>query len=150
MSSPASFYVTLCSDSSRPFFKNNTIAHFSTQLPWALCPPGRAFEVAVCEVFLPQSTDIKDPSPIFLYSDFSQCIIVADTSARLLRVLSAHPSNGHYVFPLPFYIPVERQSFNSVTISLLNKKGERYPFRSGAHPCVITLHFREVTPTTPL
>lgn len=140
-----SFYLTLSSDSSRDYFGDNTIAHFSTQLirPICLTP---SFEVAVCEVFLPpfETWKIRTAiSPIYLYSDICQPVLLCDTSARLLRVLPADIISGHYVFPVLYYIPVEKHNFQTVTMSFHTRSGQRYPFPDGQYPSTVVLHFRE-------
>jgi hypothetical protein len=135
------FYVTLSSDSSKKYFKDNTIAHFSTQLPYPICAAGHSFEVAVGEVFTPPSAS-GSKSPIFLYTDIIKPVIVSDTAARLLRVLT--PNAEHHVFPELHYLPLEKQNICTVTLSFHTKNGERYPFQNSSHPAIIVLHFREI------
>lgn len=142
-----SFYLTLSSDSSKQFFGNNTISHFSTHLMRPICPTGKFYQAAVCEVFHPPC---ESKSPIFLYSDVVKPVLVSDTAARLLRVLPPHkPIANHHIFPHLYYIPVEKQNFSTVTISFHTKTGERYPFQGGAYPATVVLHFREVSSNNP-
>lgn len=139
------FYVTLSSDSSKNYFTDNAISHFTTQLSRSICF-SPSYEVAVCEVFLPSIETWKlasSLSPIFLYSDISSPVLVGDTSARLLRVLSPNILSGHYLFSSPYYVPVERCNISAITLSFNTKSGQRYPFPSGEFPSIVVLHFRK-------
>lgn len=141
----ASFYLTLSSDSSQSYFPDNSIAHFSTKLarPISL---SSLFEVAVCEVFLPpfETWKIRTAiSPIYLYTDICQPVLMCDTTARLLRVLPPDIITGHHIFPTLYYIPVERNNFESITLSFHTRTGYRYPFAAGEYPSTVVLHFRE-------
>lgn len=144
----AAFYITLSSDSSKDFFQDNTIAHFTTQLARPIHLTS-AYEVAVCEVFLPPLETWKirtASSPIYLYSDICQPVLLCDTSARLLRVLPPDLLSGHYVFPVLYYIPVEKLNFQTIVMSFHTKTGQRYPFAGGTYPSTVVLHFRECLP----
>lgn len=139
-------YLTLCSDSSKLFFGDNTVACFSTQLPQQICATGDVrYEVGVAEVFLPPLQRDSTHSPIYLYTDITKPVLVADTAARLLRIITPHGETGHHEFVSVHYIPVEKQNFSTVTVSFYTKTGERYPFPDGEHPSIVVLHFREVS-----
>jgi len=140
-----SFYLTLSSNSSKQYFENNTIAHFSTQLARPVCST-LSYEVAVCEVFLPpfESWKIRTAaSPIYLYCDVTQPVLLCDTTARLLRVLVPEIFSGYYAFPHLFYVPVEKRNFQSITLSFHTSSGQRYPFDDSEYPSTVVLHFRE-------
>ena len=141
-----SFYLTLSSDSSRLFFPRNTIANFTTQLIRPICTSPRPYEVALCEVFLP-TLEIwrhrNTASPIFLYCDITEPVLVSDTAARLLRVLTPDLIAGHHTFSSHFYMPVERRNFQTITISFHTKDGALYPFDDSKYPSTVVLHFRE-------
>lgn len=141
------FYYNAASDSSKIFFPSNTISHFSVQLTRAICPVGE-WEVALCEVFTPPSGFIQhvgpdEAAPIYLYCDVIAPQLVSDTEARLLRVLPALMPSGNVVFASRYYIPVEKQSFSTITFTFAGKEGTRYPFTESYHPSLVVLHFRE-------
>lgn len=137
-------FLTLSSDSSKNFFSENTIAHFSTELMQPICVPrDKSYEVAVVEVFLPPSKPTFASSPIYLYTDVTKPVMVSDTAARLLRVLTPFNPTGHYEFSSVYYTPVEKQNFSTITLSFHTKTGEKYPFSDGQHPSIVVLHFRE-------
>lgn len=136
-------YVTLASDSSKTFFTDNTIAHFTTQLPHPLCPNGRNFEVGLAEIFFPPEIDYFR-TPIFVYSDVSAPVIMGDICTKLLRVCSPTTQGGHFIFPHIYYSPVEKRNFNTITISSRTRTGERYPFSDSDFPAIAVLHFRPI------
>jgi hypothetical protein len=135
-------FVTLSSDSSKQFFADNTVAHFSSVLTKPIC--ATPSEVAVVEVFLPPFKPSLTSSPIFLYTDVIKPVAVSDTDARLLRVLTPFTMTGHHEFTSSHYLPVEKQNFTSITLSFRTKTGEKYDFPSGSHPSIVVLHFRDV------
>ena len=142
-----SFYLTLSSDSSKIFFNNNTIAHFSTQLAQPITLSSGDWEVALCEVFIPSCRlcdDGESKTPIFLYTDIIRPQFVGDTMTRLLRVLPPNIASDHQIFSSLYYIPIEKVHFASITISFCSKTGKRYPFPASEHPSIVVLHFRRV------
>lgn len=143
-----SFYLTLSSDSSKQYFSDNTIAQFSTQLVRPVCH-APSYEVAVCEVFLPPFETWKartSASPIYMYCDVTQPVLVSDTSARLLRVLVPDIISGYYAFPTLYYLPVEKRNFQNITVSFRTRWAELYPFQDSEYPSTVVLHFRERSP----
>lgn len=142
-------YLTLSSDSSKSFFSDNTIACFTTQLTRPICIHSEEqrtrFEVGVVEVFVPPVTRNPTHSNIYLYSDISQPVLVADTAARLLRVISPLQASGHHEFSTVHYVPVERNNFSTVTLSFHTKDGSLFPFPDGEEASLVVLHFREVS-----
>lgn len=142
-------YLTLSSDSSKTFFSDNTIACFTTQLTRPICPPTQEkhtqFEVGVVEVFLPPMIANPAHSNIYLYSDISQPVLVADTAARLLRVISPLSVTGYHEFKSVHYAPVEKNNFSTVSLSFHTKDGTLFPFPDGEDASIVVLHFREIS-----
>lgn len=136
-------YLTLCSDSSKQFYENNTVACFTTQLTQPICrDTSLQYEVGVVEIFLPLLRFDANHSNIFLYSDFSRPVMMADCAARLLRTISPHSMTGHYEFNTVHYVPVDKYNFDTVTLSFNSRHGERYDFPAGPHASIVVLHFR--------
>lgn len=139
-------YLTLSSDSSKNFFADNTVACFTTQLTQPICTdPSVRYEVGVSEIFLPILGFDSSRSNIFLYSDISQPVMVADTSARLLRIISPHNATGHYEFSSIQYIPVDKYNFSTITLSFHSRLGNRFEFPSGKQASIVVLHFRKMS-----
>lgn len=139
-------YLTVSSDSSKQFYENNTVACFTTRLTQSICrDTSLRYEVGVVEIFLPLMRFDATRSNIFLYSDISRPVMVADTAARLLRVISPHSVMGHHEFNTVHYVPVDKYNFDTITLSFNSRDGEKYDFPAGAHASIVVLHFRQAS-----
>lgn len=143
-SNTCKMYLTLCSDSSKKYYSDNTVACFTTQLTEPICLGDAQYEVGVMEAFLPPliPADARN-SPIFLYTDVIKPTMVSDTAVRLLRVFTPHNDTGYHECAVVHYLPIERRNFSSITLSFHSRTGERYPFPTGEHSSTVVLHFRE-------
>ena len=83
-----------------------------------------------------------DTEPIFIYSDIVEPQIVGNVYAKCLRVIQFPLSSGYHIFNSPYYLPVEKTSFQSIGIQLLNKFGEHALFSNSISPCIVVLHFK--------
>lgn len=144
------FYVTLLSDSAQDLYPNNTIAAFQTQLakPLDLGSGDDKWEVGLCEFAYPV---IKPPpgksfviNHTFIYCDVIAPQLVGTSLTRCLRIIQLPSSDGHNVFNPVYYLPVEKQYIQTITVDILTKLGERVPFPSSKKPSMLVLHFRKV------
>ena len=80
-------------------------------------------------------------STIYVYCDIVQPQIVGDTSAQLLKSISAEGKLGDIIaktFTNIQYVPIRTKSFEPVEVLLRNDTGDPVPFERGK--VVITLH----------
>ncbi|GIX80104.1 uncharacterized protein CEXT_104111 [Caerostris extrusa] len=89
----------------------------------------------------------KDPHtefPIFyVYSDIVQPVVVGHVEAPLLRVVRISGKDGDVInvlYDRPHYVPVIRQSFQTIEIEIRLNSGNLVPFERGK--VIIVLHFR--------
>ncbi|GBM42280.1 hypothetical protein AVEN_234997-1 [Araneus ventricosus] len=94
-----------------------------------------------------ESSFVADPHaafPVFyVYSDIVQPVVVGHVEAPLLRVVRISGKDGDVVsahYDRPFYVPVIRQSFQTIEIELRLNSGALVPFERGK--VIIVLHFR--------
>ena len=77
---------------------------------------------------------VHDFSAIYIYSDIAKYQLVGDTHSTLLGVVPVTGEDGsqqHWQFSPPYYIPVNKKSFQSFDIRLCNEYGEKIPFQPG-------------------
>jgi hypothetical protein len=56
-----------------------------------------------------------------------------------------HPSKYcDHTFKNVYYVPVEKRTFQDISIMITDQKGISIHFRSGAVPTKVVLHFRRV------
>jgi hypothetical protein len=67
---------------------------------------------------------------------------VGDSLVRCLRVDTYPALGGHHEFRKVYYVPVEKDEFQTVAIGVLDKMGRRVPFPDCREPLVFVLHFR--------
>ncbi|GBN23197.1 hypothetical protein AVEN_40562-1 [Araneus ventricosus] len=94
-----------------------------------------------------ESSFVADPQaafPVFyVYSDIVQPVVVGHVEAPLLRVVRISGKDGDVVnahYDRPHYVPVIRQSFQTIEIELRLNSGALVPFERGK--VIIVLHFR--------
>lgn len=136
------FRIYLSSDSSRFYHPNNTRASFGVHLSETIKLRGE-YEVAISQVI---TTNVASPeeSPVFIYSNISSKIYLADSRARCLRILPPLKSSdaNSFEFEQLNYEVVEFPEFQDVYIHLKNREGEAYNLSSSGPPTIVTLHFR--------
>ena len=80
---------------------------------------------------------------LFIYSDIIQPQVVGDTHAKLLQVTPA-PQRTNTIISHTFnpvqYVPLERNNFETIEISIRNSAGDLVPFTTGLS--IVKLHFR--------
>jgi hypothetical protein len=100
-----------------------------------------AWEVVLCEFIYPISVSETQLQPVFAYCDMIGPQMVGDTLARcLLTVLYPYP-DGYHIFDKAYYVPVEKSEFQTVTIDVLTKLGDRVTFADSVNPLVAVHHF---------
>jgi hypothetical protein len=80
---------------------------------------------------------------MYVYCDVASHGIVGDTKTPLLRVFNPVGRHGDLVrlsYDRPHYVPIGRQEFDYITITINNELGEPISVRSGQF--VTTLHIR--------
>ncbi|GBN66757.1 hypothetical protein AVEN_169116-1 [Araneus ventricosus] len=94
-----------------------------------------------------ESSFVADPQaafPVFyVYSDIVQPVVVGHVEAPLLRVVRISGKDGDVVsahYDRPHYVPVIRQSFQTIEIELRLNSGALVPFER--EKVIIVLHFR--------
>ncbi|GIX81302.1 uncharacterized transposon-derived protein F54H12.3 [Caerostris darwini] len=94
-----------------------------------------------------ESSFTADPHtefPIFyVYSDIVQPVVVGHVEAPLLRVVRISGNDGDVInvlYDRPHYVPVIRQSFQTIEIEIRLNSGNLVPFERGK--VIIVLHFR--------
>ena len=80
---------------------------------------------------------------LFIYTDIIKPQMVGDTYAKLLQVTPA-PQRTNTIISHTFnpvqYVPLERNSFESIEIAIRNSAGDLVPFTTGLS--IVKLHFR--------
>ncbi len=80
---------------------------------------------------------------LFIYSDIIEPQVVGDTHAKLLQVTPA-PQRTNTIISHTFnpvqYVPLQRNSFESIEIAIRNSAGDLVPFTTGLS--IVKLHFR--------
>jgi hypothetical protein len=80
---------------------------------------------------------------LYVYSDIVSYSVVGDTKVPLLRVCDTEGEYGHMVkaiFTHPYYVPIDRNDFDTIEININTELGNPVPFEFGKS--VVTLHFR--------
>ena len=80
--------------------------------------------------------------PIFCYVNVAEPVRLSDTFSKVIRIIP--DGADHYTFDSVYYVPVQTYNFATISIFLANKLGERYPFRDGSRPTIMTLHFKNM------
>jgi hypothetical protein len=86
------------------------------------------------------------PGQIFVYCDIVENVIVGDTSAPLLRIVSLDKDKHSFgttetiKFENPHYIKLMKKSFDNLEIDLRDETGKQIPFATGTS--IVKLHFR--------
>ena len=102
------------------------------------------FEVSA-EATVSRPKQINNINTLFVYCDCIDYQYIGDTYAPLLRVVAVpnelqYGDNVNLIFDSPHYVPVSRNTINTIEISLLDDIGELIQFNYGK--VIIKLHFR--------
>jgi len=84
---------------------------------------------------------------LFVYSDIADYSLIGDESAQILRTV---PIKGNFMavinerFDVPHYVPVIKNNFDRIRITIANDLGENAKFATGKS--LVKLHFRPLKP----
>jgi hypothetical protein len=81
-----------------------------------------------------------------VYTDIIKPNLVGDSYVKRLTTLHFPSSTGYHRFDFPLYRPVEKSFIEPITISLVTKNADVL-FEDSDIPCVVTLHFKNKSPT---
>jgi len=82
----------------------------------------------------------------YVYCDVLEQVLVGDTKAPLLRIVSRAPSDQifdgveHVTFNPVQYIPLQKKCFDTITVKLMTDEGTPMPFSPGKS--IVVLEFR--------
>lgn len=136
------FHIFLPSDSSKEYYKNNTLSQYTTHLAQVLDFTKESWEVGLAEIGY-NSFKNENESSLFIYVDIIQPQIVGDNYSRILRILPfPYYKGGHKIFDPIFYFPIDKGYFQDIEIRLISKDGTNIDFYESNIATLITLHFR--------
>jgi len=146
------FYITLFSNASQKFHPNNKLAEFTIQLAQRIDQGSTDnWEFGLCEFSCPRQkpTNMKPIEVIgetnaLIYCDLITPQFVGSDYVRCLRTF-IHPSKFcEHRFNNVYYVPVQKRSFQDISILIKDIKGKNINFKAGAVPTKAVLHFRRV------
>jgi len=146
------FYITLFSNASQKAYPKNTLAEFTIQLAqridlgstdnWEVglsefsCPPPKSGTLRPIEV-------VGDTNTL-IYCDLITPQFVGDDYVRCLRTFIRPSKYCEHTFQNVYYVPVQKRSFQDITILIKDLNGNHVPFKDGTVPTKLVLHFRRV------
>jgi len=150
---PKHFYVTLLSNTSKNLYPDNTIAAFTAELarPVELGSSDN-WEVGVCEFSYPPNsvgtfkhTTVVGDTKDLIYCDLISPQYVGRALVRCMRTFIYPSLSGQHVFDNVYNLPVEKRTFKSIRIEILQLTGKPVEFKSSTTPSYVVLHFRRVS-----
>ena len=84
---------------------------------------------------------------MFVYTDISEAVAVGDAHVPLLRIVPIEGSNGDIVtktYIKPHYVPIHRNSFDTIEIHISDDMGEFFDFKYGKVICKLHLRPRKL------
>ena len=147
------FYITLFSDASQKVNARNKPSDFTIQLARRVDLGSiDDWEVSLCEFSCPpiRTGTFKNPHMVIgdknalIYCDLITPQFVGNNYVRCLRTF-IHPSEYcEHLFRHVYYVPVERRTFQDITIVISNLKGAPLDYKTDGAPVKVVLHFRRV------
>jgi hypothetical protein len=132
------FYITLFNNASPETFPNNTLADFTVQLAQRIDLRSiGSWEVGLCEFNCPPS-DVKIA---LIYCDLIRSKFVGSQYTSCLQNLTKY---GDRTFNNVYYLPVEKRTFQDISIMIADLRANKVPFKSGVVPTKAALHFRRI------
>jgi len=85
---------------------------------------------------------------MFLHCDVVEHVIVGDFTTPLLRIVQislADPRSAimHMEVNTPLFVPVQKESFDTIEIGIMTDTGEPIPFRDDSGKSHIVLEFKK-------
>jgi hypothetical protein len=147
------FYITLFSNGSQKMYAKNSLAEFTIQLaqPTDLGSPDN-WEVGLCEFSCPPPVVGKLTKPLEVIGATNALVycyliapqFVANTYIRCLRTFIHGSKYCDQTFKIVYYVPVEKRTFQNLTITVADMYGKPIPFKTSAVPTKVDLHFWRV------
>jgi hypothetical protein len=146
------FYITLFSNASQKVHPSNTLSDFKIQLAQRIdLGTDEDWEVGLCEFSCPppktgtvKPIDVIGDTNGLIYCDLITPQFVGSNRVRCLRTF-IHPSKHcDQTFENVYYMPVEKRTFQDISILITNLKGANIAYKSGDVPTKVVLHFRRV------
>jgi hypothetical protein len=146
------FYITLFSNASQNVHSSNTLADFTIQLAHRIdLGTNTDWELGLCEFSCPppatgtlKPVDVVGDTNALIYCDLITPQFVGKDYVRCLRTF-IHPSRDcDHTFKTVYYVPVEKRTFQDISISTHNLKGKAIKVKSGEVPTKLVLYFRHV------
>jgi len=150
---PKHFYVTLLSNTSKSLYPDNTIAALTAELarPVELGYSDN-WEVGICEFSYPpnsvgtfKNTTVVGDTTGLIYCDLIPPQNVGRALVRCMRTFIYPSLSGEHLFDNVYYLPVEKRTFKSIRIEILQLTGKPVEFKSSTTPSKVVLHFRRVS-----
>lgn len=104
-------------------------------------------EYKATQIFRVDFDNVRVMDTIYIYSDILQEQYVGDTLAPLLRTVTTHSNNSHYVSSIydnPHYIPLKNTRISSINIELKDDLGRPIQFTNLLSKVLIKLHFKKL------
>ena len=146
------FYITLFTNASQEVHSSNTLAELTIQLAQRIdLGSTDNWEVGLCEFsFLPQKSATLKPIEVIgetnamMYCDLITPQFLGSDYVRCLRAFIRPLKFCDHAFQNVYYVPVEKRTFQDISILITDLKGKQIPFKSGVVPTKSVLHFRSV------
>jgi hypothetical protein len=145
--------VTLLSNTSKSLYPDNTIAAFTAELARPIeLGYSDNWEVGICEFSYPPNsvgtfkhTTVVGDTTGLIYCDLVPPQYVGRALVRCMRTFIYPALSGEHVFDNVYYLPVEKRTFKSIRIEILQLTGKPVEFKSSTTPSNLVLHFRRVS-----
>jgi len=144
--------VTLLSKTSKSLYPDNTIAAFTADLARTVeLGYSDNWEVGICEFSYPtnsvgtfKSTTVVGDTTGLIYCYLIPPQYVGRALVRCMRTFIYPSLSGEHLFDNVYYLPVEKRTFKSIRIEILQLTGKPVEFKSRTTPSKVVLHFRRV------
>ena len=95
----------------------------------------------------PHLPGIEQMHNLYVYCDILENVIVGDSSAPLLRIVEItrdlRRTMVHTMINTPLFVPVQKKSFDTISIWIMNNLGQPAPFPSDAGKSHVVLEFKK-------
>ena len=108
--------------------------------------------VGLCEFSYPPNsvgtfkhTTVVGDTTGLIYCDLISPQYVGRAHVRCMRMYIYPSLSGQIVFDNVYYLPVEKRTFKSIMVEILQLTGKPVEFKSSTTPSKVVLHFRLVS-----
>lgn len=137
------FYITLISNNSLDYYSENTLSCFTNQFN-KIYNLNSDWFVGIAEIFYNKfNTNEFKKSLIYVYTDIIKPVQVGFSQVRCLRIFTNPNQNSvqNILFENIYYMPVERNQFENISITLADDIGQKINFENSTKPTMVVLHF---------